>query len=495
MSKGNNEGARQLALEAFNVRYNIQDQAIVMLRTIEAEETNQVILRAKRTAQAGIEAFRAGDYSKAATILAQIDNMRMLDGFPNLVKDVREILRSPQMQPEGSNRNDSIASNKGNAGRATVKDSPIDEFGEARNKEKILYESCNQRSRDARNAAAGYFKNGNPDQAIAILEEFLARLDTEHIDPSQIPSLRNPIERQISDYKKMVALKKLADERSAQNKPKPNPEELRTAGIQKAQQEAGDLMKQYGVLVRERKFKEAQAVAEQARLLDPDSPAIAAAVFDIKIMIALKINKDNLADNQNGFGQLNKTGIFPKNFDANSTVLYDRASTEKALRRPDLGSGIRINNILPSEQDIEDKIRQKRISVNFRDTELKDVIDILHSLSGLNIVPDDAAMVADNISLHQRLNLNVENLTLKNVLDLLLRNAHLTYVVKNDVVYITTERHAQAKPVRMFYIVSDITTPTPDHPTEPINDLSVALTMQRNNNNGSAPVSRRCRTA
>ena len=66
----------------------------------------------------------------------------------------------------------------------------------------------------------------------------------------------------------------------------------------------------------------------------------------------------------------------------------------------------------PAERMIEAKLREP-VSLNFKDATLEDVILTLRTMSGLNIVPDVAALRSAGNSLDQSVTLRVESIRLK----------------------------------------------------------------------------------
>jgi hypothetical protein len=86
------------------------------------------------------------------------------------------------------------------------------------------------------------------------------------------------------------------------------------------------------------------------------------------------------------------------------------------------------------------------ISLNFSGVELAQVIDDMRDITGLNIVVDKAALDKAGINLKQQVTLRMENVSVKAALALLLQQSHLTYVVKDEAVVITTKRAGQGKP-------------------------------------------------
>lgn len=88
-------------------------------------------------------------------------------------------------------------------------------------------------------------------------------------------------------------------------------------------------------------------------------------------------------------------------------------------------------------QAIEEKLDSRVGSVHFKDVPLKQAIADLGVLSGLNFVADENALRNASVSLDEPLMLDVERVSLRSALNLLLKPLHLTYVVKDGAVIIT----------------------------------------------------------
>ena len=97
----------------------------------------------------------------------------------------------------------------------------------------------------------------------------------------------------------------------------------------------------------------------------------------------------------------------------------------------------------PDNQATIERKLTRPISVNFQKAPLESVCRDLQNLTGINIVVDKSALAAANVGLDQPLSLNVENISMKCVLNLLLMQATLTYQIKDDALVITTEAAAR----------------------------------------------------
>ncbi len=110
------------------------------------------------------------------------------------------------------------------------------------------------------------------------------------------------------------------------------------------------------------------------------------------------------------------------------------------------------------EREIEQKLKTTA-TIDFANTPLKQVIEDLRTFHGLNIWVDDVALQQEGINLDELVTLKLENVSLRSVLTLLLRSHRLTYVIKDEVVEITTEKEAHGKLVTACYLVGDLITP------------------------------------
>src|SRR5262249_50947473 len=77
------------------------------------------------------------------------------------------------------------------------------------------------------------------------------------------------------------------------------------------------------------------------------------------------------------------------------------------------------------------------VNVNFQDTEFSQVMDDLKEISGLSIIIDDTAK--DGISRNQHVSLKREGASFKDVLNTILNQVHLTYLIRDGAVVITPE--------------------------------------------------------
>jgi hypothetical protein len=96
-----------------------------------------------------------------------------------------------------------------------------------------------------------------------------------------------------------------------------------------------------------------------------------------------------------------------------------------------------------AERKIDQNL-SRPVTLKFVQAPLGQLLDDLRGWTDLNLCVDAAALDAAEVSLDHLISIQVENVPIRSALGLVLREAHLTYLVKNDVVLITTEASQRA---------------------------------------------------
>ena len=99
------------------------------------------------------------------------------------------------------------------------------------------------------------------------------------------------------------------------------------------------------------------------------------------------------------------------------------------------------------------------MTITFENKPLGEVLKYLQEMQGVNIVPDKMAMQESLIGLDQPISTSLQNVPLKSALNLILHDAKLTHVIRDDVIYVTTEKYAHDKLVSKVYQVTDLVIP------------------------------------
>jgi type II secretory pathway component GspD/PulD (secretin)/tetratricopeptide (TPR) repeat protein len=465
LKAGNTHMARRIAEEAFDAKYGVQREAQAMLRSIDTEEHNQTVLAARRSAEAAVDAYRRKDFKSARSIFVALD-IRLLS--PEMQRLVREISAQPEMQPEGAQRvaakeNFGVVPAIDIPGKALVSDqAPSGSKGgieEYRAMEEIAFQKLHKKSLEVQAKAIEAMRAGNSARAIDMLREHMDQLSRSPIDPERVGILRKQVAKRLEQCQ-IAQAQRQALEQSQQSI---HNEGKYQQAILKHQQQVEDLLRQYRNLMKEGKANEAHVAALKAKEVAPDNPAVVAAVYISDVRMKQDRDDKIRHENEKRFldGVDGNGGAFVSMEDPLS---IDPKRLEISKKRSVLQNGIWSTIKNPKERAIERKL-SSLVSLNFKDTPLKQVIYDLQTMTGVNIYPDSAALQEANISLEQPLSLSVDNISFKSALRLLLRQVHLTYVIKDEVLQITTENRSKGNTVRVVYPVADLVVPVEDNPT------------------------------
>lgn len=112
----------------------------------------------------------------------------------------------------------------------------------------------------------------------------------------------------------------------------------------------------------------------------------------------------------------------------------------------------------PANRDVDRKIATMRLSVEFQDTPLKDVVDFLRETADINVILDRGVDPSTPVTF------KVRDITLKTMLNYILRAHELGYIISEGILQIVPIEKAQAKVQLKIYDVQDLVAPLRDMP-------------------------------
>lgn len=127
----------------------------------------------------------------------------------------------------------------------------------------------------------------------------------------------------------------------------------------------------------------------------------------------------------------------------------------------------------PEIKAIENKLNSTRLSLSFERAKIEQIIDYIRDSTGLNINISDAIKAARAADFDRELpNFKVNDLTVKNILKILLQQLNLDYTIKpGGVILITDSAGASGELLLEIYDIRDILFKIRDFPAPPI-DIS-----------------------
>lgn len=139
------------------------------------------------------------------------------------------------------------------------------------------------------------------------------------------------------------------------------------------------------------------------------------------------------------------------------------ATTQPSTRGQENLSASEAESIVAEELQIETaaelrirKALQSQTQIDFIETPLIDVVAFLEELHNVQIEIDAAALGAVGLGSDTPLTRDLKGISLSSALNLMLSEMELTYVIRNEVLWITTLERAELTPATRVYGVKDL---------------------------------------
>jgi type II secretory pathway component GspD/PulD (secretin) len=489
--------ARRLAEQAYEGPYGVKELATRRLQEIDREEFNQKQLDACRAFDAGVAAFNRRDLFQAKAILAAVP-ANLLDAVRQA--RLREVMVTPEMgntildpkvqvaeqrEPAPTGETAPGMSNvtpvaTSPAGGATATDRAEltleDTFLALQN---VHFQELREQQLQAMREANNLARQNDFAGAVEVLQGFLDHLQQSEskLDRGKLALLRRPVDSRMGNFTKLQAQAELDKQTvSAKNRAETN---VTQAALQQQnkQKRVAELLASFNKAYRDAKYKDAYQFAALAHEMDADNPTATTAMLLTKTMIR-KTASDALKDEKDKFAW--KTLIDAEKFgpDVDSAeplkLDVERNKWIREHRKPNADSISLTPHKSTAVREIESKL-DLPVILNFTNAPLRQVIADLRVTQGINIVPDLLALQQENISLERPVTVQLENIALKSALNIVLRQLDLTWVIRDDVLQITTKAHAKGKLVQKTYLIADLITPIENYTTPPSMDFEHQL--------------------
>lgn len=487
LRKGETANARRLTEKALSGPYGVKDDAMALIRTIDAEESNQKQLGAHRAFDAALAAYRRREYSQASAMIATVD-VRMLDA--DRQARLREISMTPEMSPSQTKATAKAATPAPSGltrmgaelpalstgttpapttpatapaatGTAVASDQGGDLLERHKQMQRIVFDKLRQDGVEAQRDAADKFKAGQTDAALEVLQDYLANLQAEKLEPGQLTVLRRPVESRLSHFRLLKAQKELAQgalvsKQTASDKlgAAQRAEDMKHKNVDK-------LMKDFNALYKDGKYLEAESMAMRALELDPDNGVASAAVFMARRQRSVS-EYQKVKDSRNEFVRqgLNDAEDEGPAGAIKSGVEYSKDGWERAKNRKP-NEPIQIGRTSEKAKAIERQLSNP-LSISFDSTPLNQVLNELRDYHGINIVTDKPALDEAGVSLESPISIKLDRISLRSALNLILHQVRLTHVIRDEVLMVTTEENAKGKLTTVTHPVADLVIPIED---------------------------------
>ncbi|MEN1681016.1 MAG: hypothetical protein AAGJ46_15620 [Planctomycetota bacterium] len=306
-------------------------------------------------------------------------------------------------------------------------------------------------------------RNAQPREALQLLQDMKGEVEKSQLaDNYRLPLMRR-VDSAIAETEKYITENKAQIELDERNAAVLADVERSQATKLKLQQTKAEMVDKFNTLIKERRYSEAQLIAAQLYELMPNDE-VAVLMNQQGKMLQREMFNRQLRDarddsNWNALANVESSSLQPVGDGTEMAYDLQYWGESPGNRR---GLGQENSRMTERELLIQQKLEMP-VQVNYQDTPLSQVIEDLKKMTGMNIHLDPRGMSQEGVSSDTpvTLDLNTE-VMLKSALDLILKPLHLSYLIKSEVLLITSEQLRDGEIDTITYYVADLVTPIPN---------------------------------
>jgi general secretion pathway protein D len=314
----------------------------------------------------------------------------------------------------------------------------------------------------ARQLEAKRVAQRSPAEAMAILDAVAAEVARREIPTEARSQLERRIERTRADIEESTGKRRaeiVLDQRNAAIESQIDRERAKRVEVD---ERLAMLVEEYNVLIDERRFAEAEAIAKKAAQLAPDNAVVRQLLSQSRIIRRLDTQKSIDGDKQTGFLDVAEDSEkssrpfvgpieFPETKDWED-LTKNRSRLEAESRSRGTAAEIAIKQKLATQ-----------VSAAFRNEPLAAVLDALAKQADVPIHLDMVGLESEAVRTDTPVTISLDQpISLKSALKLLLEPLHLDYTIKDEVLKITSPKLAKGEVYSVSYQVADLVVPIPN---------------------------------
>ncbi|HEX3999973.1 MAG TPA: hypothetical protein VHX65_15585 [Pirellulales bacterium] len=236
------------------------------------------------------------------------------------------------------------------------------------------------------------------------------------------------------------------------------------------------LVDDYNKAIDERRFPQAELIAKRAAEIDPNNAVVHQMVTVSKMLRREALDLDIRGKKEDGFNTaMQEVDESAEPFTGDSFKFGSRpdwlALTDRRKRLMAEGDTHRS----PGDLDIEQKLTMP-VSLKFKQAPLSEVLDYLKKITQVNMYIDAEGLKAEGVSGDEPVSIDLtRDIQLKSALALILQPLHLNYVIKDEVLKITSEDQRHGQVYTKSYPVADLVIPIPNFSPDGRQGINAAL--------------------
>jgi general secretion pathway protein D len=314
-----------------------------------------------------------------------------------------------------------------------------------------------------RQSEAQRLRDEDPERALTILREAQQMVEQSKLPESTRRELLSRIEITVGKTQKYIDDNRAEIELEQRNEAVLSEVDRRREVKLKVQQKTAELVDEFNRLRDEQRYAEMEIVSMRLMEIAPDDPVTIQLRQQAKFIRRTMMNNELMDEKDSSIW----TQLDAVERAAINPVAEDGMEMHFAKEWPDLvkdrkGTGDRVERRTERELEIERRLRTP-VMLRYEETPLSEVIDGLSQLTGVNIHLDPRGLSEEGVNSDTPVTVSLsKEISLKSALNLILEPLHLTYVVTDEVLKITSEQLRDGELITKPYNVADLVIPIPN---------------------------------
>ena len=303
----------------------------------------------------------------------------------------------------------------------------------------------------------------DPQASLTLLEETRNQVEASGLEPTAREQLLRRVDRALLETRQFIEQNRPSIELAERND-RVRDEIDREHRLKLENQEKLALMvDEFNRLLDEQRFAEAEVIAKRAEELDPTNPVVIQLNKQARFTRWFVANNDLRDAKEQGFmEQMMAVDRSSIPFDSDNPFQFGDVREWDELTRSRARMFGRERRRTEREIEIEQKLKVP-VSLSFNNAPLRDVLDELSNLAQVNMHLDPLGLAEEAVMVDTPISIEVRNeIMLKSALHLILEPLHLDFVIKDEVLKITSEQLTAGEVITETYSVADLIVPIPN---------------------------------
>ncbi len=302
------------------------------------------------------------------------------------------------------------------------------------------------------------------------LKQFVAEAD---VDESSRNRLLSRVDRATREMESYIETNRGRIENDARNKALL--EEIKRIRQQRERNDIqlAEFVEEFNTLIDQQRFPEAGLIAKRSAEIDPSNPVVQSMLWKAQVARQLANQYANSQRYQERVADaLNEVDPTPMSGNIEFPTAFEWG---ELTRRRKEGLADARREFSETELEIQRALKEP-VDVYFEDEPLSSVLEKLSQVAGINMFLDPSGLTAEGVTSDTVVSIKLPNpVSLKSALNLILAPLHLSYVVQDEVLRVTSEQVRAGDVQTRVYNVADLVIPIPNFSANPNVGLPAAL--------------------